>query len=341
MSVSRIAEISGVSKATVSRVLNGRPGVHANNVKAVMEAARQIDYATPDKTVSKTKGGGRSTVTVAYLRTDKELMTNYADTGRLVYEGLAAAAAEQGVDLICGSASSVDRLPEVVRSGRADGLIMAGMSPSPAISDRLKALPQVWVTSFRTADDVYVLPGNEQVGAMALEYLRQRGHQRLAVVNAFAHHPAMASRSMFFEFSARQRGLSVASYVAEQAAGPSSEPEYWNQLEASLDRLMEELAATDDRPTAVFVPGTSSIAMAYRAAQRLGLMPGRDLDFVTCGGEVEVMTLHPRPGIVDISPQEMGRRAVRILMSKLQNPDVRHGTIAVEPRLVAGEPLRD
>ena len=337
MSVSQIAQISGVSKATVSRVLNGRSGVQPDNVKAVLDAARRLQYELPRKSPRQMKKAGRSILTVAYLRTDKELVANHSGTDLLVYEGLVAAAAERHVDLICGSAHDLDHLPEAVEAGRVDGLILAGMSPSAQVLERLRDLPQVWVTSFRTANDVHVLSGNEQVGAMALEYLRQRGHEQVAVVNPFSHHPAMASRSMFFEFSARQRGLDVHSYSINQPFRSGDAPEYWNQLEQTLDQLMTKLVETQPRPTGVFVPGSSGIAMAYRAAQRRGLVPGRDLDFVTCGGEVEVMSLHPRPGVVDISPQEMGRRAVKILLGKIAEPDVRHGTIAVEPRLVAGE----
>lgn len=337
MSVSQIAQISGVSKATVSRVLNGRPGVQPNNVKAVLEAARQLQYELPGKATGRVKKAERSMLTIAYLRTDKEVVANHTSTELLVYEGMAAAAADRHIDLICGTAHDVEHLPEAVGRGRLDGVVMAGMSPSPDVLERLKGYPQVWVTSFRTTDDVYVLPGNEQVGAMALEYLRQRGHHHVAVINPFSRHPAMASRSMFFEFSARQRGMSVVSHASDQSFASGGVPEYWNHLEQTFDVLLSRIADASPRPTGVFVPGSLGIAMAYRAAHRRGLIPGVDLDFVTCGGEVEVMALHPRPGVIDISPQEMGRRAIDILLAKIESPHVRHGTIAVDPHLVAGE----
>ena len=42
--ISSIADSSGLSTATVDRVINGRPGVSAANRQRVMEAAQQLGY---------------------------------------------------------------------------------------------------------------------------------------------------------------------------------------------------------------------------------------------------------------------------------------------------------
>ena len=50
------------------------------------------------------------------------------------------------------------------------------------------------------------------------------------------------------------------------------------------------------------------------------------------------MSVYPRPGIVDIAPQEMGRRALASILAKIKDPKVDDRTsIAVEPRLIPGE----
>lgn len=341
MSVSRIAKASGVSKATVSRVLNGRPGVQSNNVKAVLDAARRLQYPVPAAIDDDLKAASRGAVTVAYLQVDKGLVADHATTGLMVYEGIAAAAVHEHVDLVCGAARDVQHLPDVVASGRADGLILAGMKPSHAVLAKLRRTPHVWVSSYRTEQDVYVLPGNEQVGTLALEYLRQRGHQQVAVLNPFSNHPALSTRSVVFDHYAGQRGLTSASVSLDRPFGDVGAPEYWNRMEDTLEELVKKAFAGNRRPTGLFVPVASVVTMAYRVLRQQGIEPDHDVELVTCGGEEEVMCLYPRPGIVDIAPHEMGRRALAAVLDRIKAPKVDHrSSIFVEPRVVPGESFR-
>ena len=338
MSVSRIAEVSGVSKATVSRVLNQRPGVQAANVKAVLDAARRLQYPLPEAVGGGERGGARGSLSIAYVQFNRGLVAEQAATGLMVFEGVATAAAAEGVNLVFGAGSRADRLPEVVLSGNVDGLILAGMEPSREVLAKLRRYPQVWVTSYRTDDQVYVLPGNEQVGTLALEYLRQRGHHDVAVLNPFSQHPALGARAVIFELAAQQRGLAGQSFSVDRPFGEVDAPEHWNGLEATIEELIDRAMSCDPRPTAMFIPVASVVAMVHRVLRRRSFEPGRDLDIVTVGGEEEVMSVYPRPGIVDIAPQEMGRRALASILAKIKDPKVDDRTsIAVEPRLIPGE----
>ena len=152
-----VAALAGVSLKTVSRVVNGEPGVSADLVARVNRAAAQLDYR-PNLAASSLRRTDGKTATIGLLLEDVANPFSSA-----VHRAIEDAARRRGVAVF---ASSLDEDPERERqltrafvSRRVDGLIIvpAGPDQSYLLSDRRAGLALVFIDrppAFLDADTV-------------------------------------------------------------------------------------------------------------------------------------------------------------------------------------------
>ncbi|HAI14141.1 MAG TPA: hypothetical protein DCM28_20715 [Phycisphaerales bacterium] len=337
MTVEAISNLSGVSKATVSRVLNGNPGVLPDKIKAVQEAVDQLNYQMPVRR----KKMPRKTQTIAMLSLEQDMFAFFKSTGSYVFRGVEKAVADHGLNFIMNRATSVDKLSSFITSGQVDGLLLSGTRIDPKVMSRIEHLPRVWISSHWSENGCQVLPGNERICSMVVEYMLAQHHQHVGFVNIFKSHPVLSARAEFFEFSARRQGLGTHLFetdVPVQQDADVQSMEVWEKLEQAMTKQFQRLLDAPDRITSVFIPMTALVALAYRVMQRMGVRPGVDIQVITCGSVDEIMEIYPRPAIVDIAPLIMGQSAVEMLLQQIANPaDGRIRHMVVEPKLIEAE----
>ena len=338
--ISKIAAEAGVSLATVSRVLNRRPGVSPELEEAVQSAIRRnggdpIEQCRPASDVRKLRYG-----TVALLLLAEDCFLTYSSVAQKSFHGVICAAKKNHLACVYSIVSSCDELPPVVRQRKVDGLILAGQTPDPALVEALAGFPACWITSHSENGDS-ALAGNDRIARLALEYLTGRGHRRLAYVNALPEITAIRTRGEYFQFFAGKAGIQTDFLIASRAGIDLSAPEPdLEALERSLEALIAPCLTGSNRPTGLFVPMDFQTALLYRILPRFGLQPGRDLEIVSCDGEFTALAgLSPRPATIEIPGEAIGRQAVEQLLLRLtgseRNPH--RIDIVIEPRLVPGD----
>lgn len=340
--ISKIAAEAGVSLATVSRVLNRRPGVSPELEEAVQAAIRRsggdpVEQCRPASGVRKLRFG-----TVALLLLAEDCFLAYSSVAQKSFHGVVCAAKKNHLSCIYSIVRSCDELPPAVRQRKVDGLILAGQTPDPALVEALAGFPACWITSHSENGDS-ALAGNDRIARLALEYLTRRGHRHLAYVNALPEITAIRTRGEYFQFFAEKAGIRTDFRVAARAEIDlaAAEPDF-AALEQSLEKLIAPCLVGADRPTGFFVPMDFQTALLYRILPRLGFQPGRDLEIVSCNGEFAALAgLSPRPATIEIPGEAIGRQAVEQLLQRLtgseRNPH--RIDIVIEPRLVPGDIL--
>jgi DNA-binding LacI/PurR family transcriptional regulator len=104
------------------------------------------------------------------------------------------------------------------------------------------------------------------------------------------------------------------------------------------ERLVEQWMAQSPRATGIFVPVDRVTLFVYRHLERRGIVPGRDVDVVSCDNEKELLSLmHPAPPpSIDLNREMIARLAVERLLWRMKNgvssPSV---VTTVSPTLVA------
>lgn len=181
-----VARKSGVSVATVSRVLNAPEKVAAITRNRVLEAMDDLRFVP--SAAARAINSGRTRIVGALIPTlDNAIFAR-------VLEHLEASLGQRGLSLVV-STTGGDHAVETQKAQAlldigGEGLILVGVSHAPEL-DRLIERYQTpaIVTSF--FDPSYHLPtigyDNRQAAAIALQHLIDLGHRRIAVLHGPRH----------------------------------------------------------------------------------------------------------------------------------------------------------
>ena len=201
-----VAERSGVSTATVSRVLSGSVPARPETRERVLAAARELDYR-PSGIARALKL--RETRTLGLVVTD---ITNpfYPQVVRAVEA--AAHARGYGIVLANGGddpARELEHLDLLVER-RVDGIVIASSRMTPRHAERLRAaaVPVVLVNDTVTGSGLPTVTTAHRHGArMAGEHLIRLGHRLIGHIGAPSAHPAASQRRQGVRDALRAGGL--------------------------------------------------------------------------------------------------------------------------------------
>ncbi|MEO3743447.1 LacI family DNA-binding transcriptional regulator [Plantactinospora sp. B5E13] len=176
--IGRVAEAAGVSRATVSRVMNGSPTVAPDLAARVRAVAEAMDYQ-PSPVARSLALGRTSTVSLIVPDLANPMFQD-------VLRGLSQAAGTYGHRLLVAESNenvAEEAILAVEARRRSDGLVLASSRvPEPelrALSERLA--PLVLLNRELPGSTVPSLSVDYAAGINAIvEHLRELGHRRLA-----------------------------------------------------------------------------------------------------------------------------------------------------------------
>jgi LacI family transcriptional regulator len=348
VSLQQVAQLAGVSTSTVSRVVNAHPAVAADTAASVRQAMLALSF-TPAKRRRLNGRDGRAGGTnhrataIAFLVFGTAGSKAAPAFERLLH-GVSTAANDNDLDLMFSSVSDPAHLPARSLGREIGGILLHGERPAPAVAERLRPLPTVWLMANRQRPQWgdQVMPDNTVIGEIAAKYLLGRGHRRVAYLGAGGGGAwSLGLRAFAFAQVARDAGADVHAFSAAERT-----PDYRRSdgLAAVAESLVGQLArVTAPAPTGLFVAEDRLVSAIDRALGARGLRvgPGGDVEIISCNNEQpHLIGLHPRPATIDIRPDAIGRRGVEQLLWRMRNPGVpervRH---LVEPALI--EPDQD
>lgn len=290
-----IAEIAGVSQATVSRALRNSPLVRKETRDRIQEIAKELNYF-----VNRNAAGLRThqSNTIALLLFDEtggaDAQINPFFLSMLGY--ISRAAARRGYDvLISLQQLSDDWHVEYQASHRADGLILLGYGNYVTYREKLAALSAantryvIWGPVIKDHPGHTIGCDNENGGFQATRHLLSLGRKRIAFLGQ------TSPRSP--EFSARHTGYRQALIAANVATNPRLKVDADN-LEELGYQAVESLLAAGERFDAVFAV-TDVIAIgAIRALLNAGIRVPEDVSVV--GFDDMPLAAHVTPALTTV-----------------------------------------
>ena len=301
-----VASQAGVALKTVSRVVNGEPGVTPETAKRVLGAIEDLGFRRNES--ARLLRTGR-TATLGFIA------GTWADPDHAaVYRGLENVAREHGYLLYSGSTDSdhgrEERLALAMCARRVDGLIII---PAHGSHDYLAPEIEAGVTTvfvLRPPEAVRadaVLPDERGAAAAAIAHLAAHGHRRIGFLGASAGHRSQLPRYAYAE--------------AMAAAGLAVEPA-WPVMRA------EELATAHPPVTAVFCAGPAWTQAAVRAGSRgIAVVGFGDFDLAD--------SLSPPVTVVSYDPVLIGYTAGELLIRRLGGEQAPPRRVEVPVRLIA------
>lgn len=236
-----IAMLTGVSTATVSRVLNGKPGVKPETRDRIVKLIKQVDYM-PDITARSMKTG--KTYTIGMIVAD---ITNpfYSEAAKTIE----FQARKHNYTLIVGNTgNSVDEEETIINTfqeRKVDGFIIA----STGLRDRrvqniIRAgYPTILYHRRLEGDNVHFICVNEDRGVeLALNHLTELGHRRIGFVSGPRRFSTGIERLRAFLNLREKLGLEPGPYLIKEGGYDKEKTR----------EAAEELLNLPDPPTAIF-----------------------------------------------------------------------------------------
>ncbi len=205
-----VAAMAGVSRSTVSRVVNGATAVSPAAVAAVELAISELNYV-PNRAARSL--ASRATMAIALVVPE--------DTTRFFGDPFFAAVvnginkriskSDYVLNLIIASDDPNDKATEYLRSGAVDGAIIVSHHTSDAFIDRIAAaMPVVFGgRPVRQRErDYYVDVDNVEGGRLATQHLLDAGRRKLATITGPTTMPGGIDRLTGFREALEAAGLS-------------------------------------------------------------------------------------------------------------------------------------
>lgn len=329
----RIAERAGVSRTTVSFVLNNTPDVNipAKTRQRILAAARELNYV-PDFAARSLATGRTNTVAYIVRTPPAKLSVDSLFLGG-VLSGISAAVNAYGFHLLfygIASDAAPNLYTSLLRSQRVDGLLVSW----PAANDvELRDLAEqgapVVVHGSTTCDDLPTVDIDNAASARAaVEHLINLGHRRIAhVTNGPLDHPAVAMRAKGYRDALEAAGLPVIEQLLQ--LGNFTGRSGVEAASALLDQ---------GKPfTAIFVSGDVVALGVIKALRQRGVRVPHDVSVVGFDDIPMVSYLEPGLTTIHLPAQELGFHAGDMLVQIISGEEVSNPHVLLETELVVRE----
>ncbi|MGM7680359.1 LacI family DNA-binding transcriptional regulator [Microbacterium sp. A94] len=306
--IDEVAQLAGVSTATVSRALSGRGYVSAASRERVHVAAQKLGYVVSSRASSLASGRTRNIgVVVPFL--DRWFFST-------VLSGVSSALMRQGYDITLYNITA-DRdvrrsvFETALRRQRVDAVIAVSIELNDEETDRMLALGLPIIAIGGPNPKLDTLSVDDlAVAQLATEHLLSLGH------TAIAHIGANPEFDIDFHIPTNRR-LGFEKALAD--AGVALKPEFLEPADFTVDggyrACKQLLGRPGPRPTAVFAASDEMAIGALLAARDLGFRVPEDLSIIGIDGH----ELGAFFGLttVDQFPLGQGERAADAVLTKL------------------------
>lgn len=324
-SIKEVAQLAGVSIATVSRCMNSPAQVSEKTRLKVEDAVARTGY-TPNTLAQSFRRGRTNMVMVVLPSIGDAFFTG-------VMRGIRTAAEAMGYSIVISetrlNTMTADEMSALLVSRRTDGIILlASMSPfgTEVLSAKShRALPIVIgceTVSPELADFPSVHIDNVAAATEATNYLIDQGHQHIGLICGPANSLLTKDRELGY-------------CVAMQQASLKIEDDWVVDGDLSIDGAIQatrSLLGHRHRPTAIFCATDEMAIGALHAIKSAGLKVPQDISLMGFDDIRYAAVMDPPLTTISQPAEEIGERVMYRLCREIERGEQAAGT---EPELVA------
>lgn len=306
--INEVAELAGVSTATVSRALSGNGHVSAATRERVLRAAEELGYVVSSNASGLATGRTKNVgVVIPFL--SKWFFSS-------VVEGAESALLSHGYDLTLynlggGGDERRSVFEHFLLRKRVDAVIAISLELTPSEVTRLLDLDKPIVGVGGPLPGVHTLSIDDvEVARLATEHLLSLGHRDIA------HVGGNRDFELDFHLPTNRR---VGYEAALESVGISVDPDLFQAADFSIrggyEAAKQLLGNPRKRPTAVFAASDEMAIGTILAARDMGLRVPEDISVIG----IDDHELSEFFGLSTVAqfPALQGRQAVEILMDQL------------------------
>lgn len=335
LTIKDVAREAGVSIATVSKVINGKPSISESTRCRVLEVIKRLNYH-PNAQASN------------FAREHSENIIFLAVT-----EPLTAFHNPHMFEIMCGAQniihkkklnfsflgvsdkdSAYQETTEIIGRKAADGILIHGSATSRPLVDLLvrTGFPHVIIGRPPFTNTACWIDINNHVsGHLAAKYLMKCGYSHIAFIGGPQTDEISRHRLKGFISSMHIFKLDV----------PGSAIKYGTYSKQSGYEMMEELLRGSFLPDAVICEDNNIAMGAASAIRKRGMKIPDDIGLITFDDYPLSQLIDPPLTVVDINVNKMGQQAAEILIKKIKNPNLSMQSFTTVPKLIVRASTRN
>ncbi len=302
--INDIARLAGVSKKTVSRVINQSPFVKGETRARIDAVIQKIGY-TPDPQARGLAFRRSFLIGLVYDNPNAKYIVNSQ-------EGVLDALRGSGFELVVHPCDrlSEDFVPGVrrfVERQKLHGVILLPpVSEDPALARSLQDIgcQFVRIASVRFDNNRMIVSNDREATAEAAAYLEALGHRRIGFIAGPSQHRSAHERQIGFMSALEKRGVSIPPELIVEGA---------YSFESGV-ACAEALLARRPRPTAIFASNDEMAAGVYKAAYRLKISIPEELSVVGFDDSPVATRLSPALTTIHLPIRQIARMAASKLI---------------------------
>ncbi len=328
LTIKEVAELAGVSKSTVSRVLNNNGYVSEDTRKRIEKVIQESGYSPSAAAITLSKREG-STIGVVIPEIDNSFFGE-------VLKGITESADKQGFSIICcdtrNDGNRELKALSVLEYQRVRGVIIApamGYGDRASV-DKLKAalaklnVPVVVVDrdfDYSQWDTVYFQ--NYESGFMATESLIKAGSRKIGIIQGDMQLKIARERYRGYEDAMMAEGLEIPGRFVLKG----------NFTIEKAYELTKEMLSSGGRPEAMVTCNNRTSIGFIKAMVEQGLAIGKDIAVVGIDKIPLLDDLGFHFSCVSRDTIQMGRMSMQLLVERMKRPDMQRSIWVTPCRL--------
>lgn len=318
-----IAGMLGVAESTVSRAINGKPGV-SESLKAEILALVQKHQFTPNALA---KGLASNQTRILGL-----ILPDIANSHlNQIVQGIEAEASELGYHLILANTGG-DRAKELkylsfFQQNRVEGIVFVGgsLAEGEILKLGLNRYPLVLVNKLIEELELPTFLLDHELGAeLAVTHLVERGHREIGFLVGDLEDLTNAQLLQGYQAGLARAGLTYQESLVVEVE---------NSRSGGYDGYLH-LLEHENSPTAVFAAGDLLALGAVEALKFGGYLIPEDVAVIGYGDTGITWIIDPPLTTVGLPHLELGRRAVRQLIKVIQKQEIEEPIVALAPEII-------
>ncbi|MFC0558835.1 LacI family DNA-binding transcriptional regulator [Halalkalibacter alkalisediminis] len=312
-----VAKKAGLSRSTVSRVINRHPYVTEEKKKLVYDAMRELEYY-PNSSAQRLRTQKTDTIAVLVPRLTNPFFP-------FLIEGLEMVAVDHGFQLlICQTHQDKEKelsFLNLLQTKQVDGLIFTSIENDwDTISSFKECGPIILCNEYRSEATFPVVRLNQVKGSyLGTRHLIEKGHQKIAYCGGTTSELGI-DREKGFRKAVKEFDLEVR--------------EDWIFRDPfSIEcgkRVLREIRAMEDRPTAIFTGSDEIAAGIIKEAKNLGVNIPEDIAVIGFDDQPIAELMEPTLTTIRQPTKEMGQKTMELMLAMLNNQAIIHEKHVIE-----------
>jgi LacI family transcriptional regulator len=310
VTLSDVARASGVSCATVSRVLNGYEFIKESTRTRVMEAVDNLGYVANWQARSLANG---SSQIIGLLVPNLDI--GYVGT---ITQGIDQELARTNYDLILYTThhhpDKESFYVSAIANGMTEGMLLIAPQVPATYLDLLRAqnFPYVLIDQADATENSNAVEASNWQGAYdATLYLYQLGHTRIAFITGALTIRSAVDRLRGYKAALAECGIPVREELIVEG-------DYQQRTAYKVAKKL--LQDADPAPTAIFGSNDLSAFGAMDAARECGYHIPDDISIIGFDDIPQAALIYPKLTTVRQPLEQMGQVAVKLLLEQIENP---------------------